>query len=79
MDTAAWLRDLGRERYELAFRVNENDCDVLPELTEAHLPGIGRSLLARSLVERLSGEPCPHRSFTRRSPSSNARLGSGAR
>jgi hypothetical protein len=59
MDTAAWLRDVGPERYEPAFRESEIDREVLPELTEAHLPGIGKSRLARSLLERLSGEPHP--------------------
>jgi hypothetical protein len=79
MDMAAWLRELGLGRYEPPFRENEIDCEVLPESTEAYLPGNGKSRLARSVVERLSGEPCPHRSFTRQSPSSNARPGSGAR
>ena len=37
MDIATWLRDLGLERYERAFRENEIDAEVLPELTEAHL------------------------------------------
>jgi hypothetical protein len=59
MNTAAWLRDMGLERYEHAFSENDIDPEVLPELTEAHLPGIGKSRLSRSLVERLSGEPRP--------------------
>ena len=42
MDIAAWLRDLGLERYEPAFRENEIDAEVLPQLTEAHLE-IGRA------------------------------------
>ena len=37
MDIAAWLRDLRLERYEPAFRENEIDAEVLPELTEADL------------------------------------------
>jgi hypothetical protein len=37
MDIAAWLRDLGLERYEPAFRENEIDAEVLLELTEADL------------------------------------------
>ena len=37
MDVAAWLRDLGLERYEPAFRECEIDRDPLPELTEADL------------------------------------------
>ena len=31
MDIAAWLRGLGLERYEAAFRDNDVDADVLPE------------------------------------------------
>ena len=37
MDIAAWLRELGLERYEQAFRDNEIDREVLPELTESDL------------------------------------------
>ncbi len=44
MDIAAWLRGLGLERYEPAFRENEIDAEVLPELTEAHLVALGLPL-----------------------------------
>ncbi len=44
MDIAAWLRDLGLERYEATFRENEIDVDTLPELTEAHLKELGLPL-----------------------------------
>ena len=44
MDIAAWLRDLGLERYEAAFRENEIDAEVLPQLTEAHLATLGLPL-----------------------------------
>jgi len=33
MDIGAWLRGLGLERYEQAFRDNEIDQRILPELT----------------------------------------------
>ena len=33
MDVAVWLRSLGLERYEAAFRDNEIDERVLPSLT----------------------------------------------
>ena len=33
MDIAAWLRELGLERYEQAFRDNDVDAKVLPHLT----------------------------------------------
>ena len=44
MDIAVWLRGLGLERYEPAFRENEIDAEVLPELTEAHLERLGLPL-----------------------------------
>jgi class 3 adenylate cyclase/tetratricopeptide (TPR) repeat protein len=44
MDIATWLRGLGLERYEPAFRENEIDAEVLPELTEAHLERLGLPL-----------------------------------
>jgi class 3 adenylate cyclase len=44
MDIAAWLTDLGLERYEPAFRENEIGAEVLPELTEAHLATLGLPL-----------------------------------
>jgi hypothetical protein len=44
MDIAAWLCDLGLERYEPAFRENEIDAEILPELTEAHLERLGLPL-----------------------------------
>ena len=33
MDVADWLRSLGLERYEAAFRENAVDTDLLPNLT----------------------------------------------
>ena len=41
MDIAAWLRELGLDRYEQAFRENEIGLDVLPELTAEDLKEIG--------------------------------------
>src|SRR3712207_5419113 len=41
MDIAAWLRDLGLDRYEQAFRDNAIDVEVLPDLTDADLAGLG--------------------------------------
>ena len=35
MDIAAWLRELGLERYAQAFRENEIDAEILPKLTAA--------------------------------------------
>ena len=41
MDISAWLRQLGMERYEQAFRENEVGLDVLPKLTAEDLKEIG--------------------------------------
>jgi predicted ATPase/class 3 adenylate cyclase len=41
MDVAAWLRSLGLERYEAAFRDNEIDREVLRKLTSEDLREIG--------------------------------------
>ena len=41
MDIAGWLRSLGLEQYEPAFRENEIDADVLPGLTGEDLKDLG--------------------------------------
>ena len=41
VDIAAWLHGLGLERYEAAFRDNDVDAAVLPELTADDLIGLG--------------------------------------
>jgi class 3 adenylate cyclase/predicted ATPase len=41
MDVVAWLRGLGLEQYAPAFRDNDVDAEVLPELTADDLIGIG--------------------------------------
>src|SRR6516164_8066076 len=59
MDLAAWLRGLGLEQYAPAFRANDVDGEVLPELTADDLIGLGvtsighrRKLLAAISVLR---------------------------
>src|SRR6516225_3996462 len=47
MDLGGWLRSLGLEQYEAAFRENEIDDTVLHDLTEDHLREIGIPLGAR--------------------------------
>ena len=56
MDIAAWLRRLGLEQYEQAFRDNAIDAEVLPELTDADLEKLGmllghRKRLLKAIVE----------------------------
>jgi hypothetical protein len=41
VDVGAWLRGLGLERYEQAFRDNDVHTAVLPELIAVHLSGLG--------------------------------------
>src|ERR1700691_4927941 len=41
MDIVVWLRSLGLERYEAAFRDNEIDERILPSLTQEDLKEIG--------------------------------------
>ena len=62
MDVAAWLRGLGLEQYAPAFRDNDVDGEVLPELTAEDLISIGvnsvghrRKLLAA--IAALGAEP----------------------
>ena len=47
VDIAVWLRGLGLEQYEAAFRANAIDASVLPRLTAEDLTGCGKS---RSVV-----------------------------
>jgi hypothetical protein len=49
MDIVVWLRNLGLEKYEAAFRENEIDETVLPSLTEDHLKQLGVTALGHRL------------------------------
>src|SRR3954452_18243135 len=64
VDVGAWLRGLGLERYERAFRDNDVDAEILPELTADDLAGLGiaslghrRKLLAA--IAALRAGPAP--------------------
>ena len=64
MDVADWLRALGLERYEAAFRENDVDAELLPNLTADDLKEIGvtslghrRHLLEAIAALRLEGTP----------------------
>ena len=63
MDVAAWLRDLGLERYAPAFRDAEITPEALPELTDADLRELGLPLGPRKVVlkaiQALAGPPTP--------------------
>ena len=57
MDIGGWLRGLGLGRYEQAFRENEIDLRVLPELTADDLKELGvaaighRRLLLKAIAQ----------------------------
>ena len=57
MDVVVWLRSLGLEEYEAAFRENEIDEMVLPSLTHETL----RELGVRAVGHRPSGFWDAHR------------------
>ena len=62
MEIGAWLRSLGLERYEPAFRDNAIELEVLPELTEADLEKIGVLLGHRKIMLKAIaalGPPAP--------------------
>ena len=68
MDVGAWLRGLGLEQYEAAFRENAIDDAVLPSLTAEDLKDLGVGLVGhrRKLLDAIaalraeaSATPCP--------------------
>ena len=56
MDVADWLRQLGLERYEAAFRENHVSAAVLPSLTAEDLKEIGVAPVGhrRQLLEAIA-------------------------
>ncbi len=63
MDILAWLRELGLERYEQAFRENEIAADILPKLTADDLRDIGVNIVGhrRKLLEAIAALAGPAR------------------
>ena len=57
MDLGGWLRTLGLEQYEAAFRENAIDVSVLPDLTDQDLEKIGVLLGHRRKLLRAIAEP----------------------
>ena len=57
MDSAVWLRSLGLEQYEAAFRENAIDLSVLPDLTDQDLEKLGVLLGHRRKLQRAIGNP----------------------
>ena len=56
MDIVVWLRSLGLEKYEAAFRENEIDETVLPNLTAEDLKDLGVSIVGhrRKLLDAIA-------------------------
>jgi class 3 adenylate cyclase len=56
MDLGGWLRSLGLEQYEAAFRENEIDDTVLPKLTADDLKDLGVTIVGhrRKLLEAIA-------------------------
>ncbi len=63
MDIAAWLRGLGLEQYEQAFRENEIDEKILPGLTADDLKDLGVLLVGhrRRLLDAIVALSAPGR------------------
>src|SRR5271168_5100430 len=59
MDIGGWLRGLGLERYEQAFRENEIDWEALPKLTAEDLKDLGVVLGGhrRRLLDAIAAPP----------------------
>ena len=59
MDLGDWLRSLGLERHEAAFRENEIDDTVLPNLTAEELKDLGVSIVGhrRKLLHAIAALP----------------------
>ena len=77
MDIAAWLRGLGLEQYEPAFRANDVDAAVLPRLTAEDLISIGVTSVGHrrkmlDAIAALSAEMPAARQLPRYQPTQSA-------
>ena len=64
VDIAAWLRSLGMQQYEVAFRDNAIDAAILPELTADDLKDLGVNLVGHrrrllAAIAALRADDCP--------------------
>jgi class 3 adenylate cyclase len=77
VDIAAWLRQLGLERYEEAFRENEIDAEILPKLTADDLKDLGITTVGRrrKLLEAIAAlaEPASVPQVVQSAPAEAAR------
>jgi class 3 adenylate cyclase/tetratricopeptide (TPR) repeat protein len=77
MNVAEWLRGQGLERYEEAFRDNEIEFDILPDLTEGDLEKLGVPLGHRKKLLRAIANlrAVPSEAASPPSPASESALG----
>ena len=69
MDVGGWLRRLGLEQYEAAFRENEIDDTVLPSLTAEDLKDLASELSGIAASCSTPSQPCAlKRAHQRRYP-----------
>src|SRR5438132_13678332 len=78
MDVGEWLRKLGLEQYEPAFRANEIDERVLPSLTAEDLKDLGITLVGhrRRLLDAIAvlGAAAPDAAVTAAAPGAPAQV-----
>src|SRR3954454_3437287 len=78
MDIAAWLQDLGLQQYVQAFRDNDIDAEVLPNLTAEDLISIGVTSVGhrRKLLDAIAsfGMTVPTAVMASRSPGAPAQV-----
>src|SRR5262249_26564942 len=78
MDVAAWLQDLGLERYAPAFRGNDIDAEVLLKLTAEDLISIGVTSVGhrRKLLDAIAslGTAVPAAMMMARAPGAPAQV-----
>jgi hypothetical protein len=69
MDVGGWLRRLGLEQYEAAFRENEISEKVLPNLTAEDLKDLGVGIVGhrRMLLDAIAALRAPATSLERES------------
>jgi len=53
MDVGGWLRKLGLEQYEAAFRENKIDDTVLPRLTAEDLKDLGVGVVELARIDQI--------------------------
>ena len=68
MDVLVWLRSLGLERYEAAFRDNEIDETVLPSLTQEDLKDLASQQSGTAASSSMPSPRCVPMRAARRPP-----------